>query len=119
MLISNFVPGTLDRWGLGYEVLSGRNPRLVYATGSTFGPIGPDAEQRGADLAGQASGGLIRRTGPQDLRPVGATIADHMASQNMANGILAALFARQRTYPFPRGATQLHSPREPTPPCHF
>ena len=97
VLISNFVPGTLDRWGLGYEVLSGRNPRLVYATGSTFGPIGPDAEQRGADLAGQASGGLIRRTGPQDLRPVGATIADHMASQNMANGILAALFARQRT----------------------
>jgi len=97
VLISNFVPGTLDGWGLGYEVLARHNPRLVYATGSTFGPVGPDADQRGADLAGQAAGGLIRRTGPRDLRPVGATIADHLGSQNMANGILAALFARQRT----------------------
>jgi crotonobetainyl-CoA:carnitine CoA-transferase CaiB-like acyl-CoA transferase len=97
VLISNFVPGTLDRWGLGHEALARRNPRLIFATGSTFGPVGPDADQRGADLAGQAAGGLIRRTGPRDLRPVGATIADHLASQNMANGILAALHARQRT----------------------
>jgi crotonobetainyl-CoA:carnitine CoA-transferase CaiB-like acyl-CoA transferase len=97
VLISNFVPGTLDGWGLGYESLARRNPRLIYATGSTFGPLGPDADQRGADLAGQAAGGLIRRTGPRDLTPIGATIADHLASQNMANGILAALHARQRT----------------------
>jgi formyl-CoA transferase/CoA:oxalate CoA-transferase len=97
VLISNFVPGTLDGWGLGFEALARRNPRLIFATGSTFGPIGPDADQRGADLAGQASGGLIRRTGPRDLRPIGVTIADHLASQNMANGILAALHARQRT----------------------
>jgi formyl-CoA transferase/CoA:oxalate CoA-transferase len=97
VLISNFVPGTLDGWGLGYEALARRNPRLIFATGSTFGPIGPDADQRGADLAGQAAGGLIRRTGPRDLRPVGVTIADHLASQNMASGILAALHARQRT----------------------
>jgi crotonobetainyl-CoA:carnitine CoA-transferase CaiB-like acyl-CoA transferase len=97
VLITNFVPGTLDGWGLGYEALARRNPRLIFATGSTFGPIGPDADQRGADLAGQAAGGLVRRTGPHDLRPIGATIADHLASQNMANGILAALHARQRT----------------------
>ena len=97
VLISNFVPGTLDRWGLGYDALSRRNPRLIFATGSTFGPVGPDADQRGADLAGQAAGGLIRRTGPRDLTPIGATIVDHLASQNMANGILAALHARQRT----------------------
>jgi crotonobetainyl-CoA:carnitine CoA-transferase CaiB-like acyl-CoA transferase len=97
VLITNFVPGTLDGWGLGYEALAARNPRLIYATGSTFGPVGPDADQRGADLAGQAAGGLIRRTGPRDLRPIGATIADHLASQNMANGILAALHARART----------------------
>jgi len=97
VLISNFVPGTLDGWGLGYEPLAQRNPRLIFATGSTFGPVGPDADQRGADLAGQAAGGLIRRTGPRDLRPVGVTIADHLASQNMANGILAALHARHRT----------------------
>jgi CoA:oxalate CoA-transferase len=97
VLISNFVPGTLDRWGLGYAALAQRNPRLVYATGSTFGPVGPDADQRGADLAGQAAGGLVRRTGPRDLRPIGVTIADHLASQNMTIGILAALRARERS----------------------
>ena len=97
VLISNFVPGTLEGWGLGYETLAERNPRLVFATGSAFGPVGPDSELRGADLAGQAAGGLIRRTGPTDLRPVGAGIADHLGSQNMANGILAALYARERT----------------------
>lgn len=41
VLISNFVPGTLDGWGLGYEVLARRNPGLIYATGSTFGPSVP------------------------------------------------------------------------------
>ncbi|MEZ4331813.1 MAG: CoA transferase [Myxococcota bacterium] len=97
VLLSNFVPGTLEAWGLGYDVLARLNPRLVFATGSTFGPVGPDAAQRGADLAGQAAGGLIRRTGPSDLRPVGATIADHLASQNMVSGILAALYSRDRT----------------------
>jgi crotonobetainyl-CoA:carnitine CoA-transferase CaiB-like acyl-CoA transferase len=97
VLISNFVPGTLEGWGLGYEALAERNPRLVFATGSTYGPVGPDSALRGADLAGQAAGGLIRRTGPTDLRPVGAGIADHLGSQNMANGILAALLARGRT----------------------
>lgn len=97
VLLSNFVPGTLEGWGLGFEVLSQRNPRLVFATGSTFGPVGPDALQRGADLAGQVASGLVRRTGPSDLRPIGATIVDHLASQNLANGILAALYARERT----------------------
>jgi crotonobetainyl-CoA:carnitine CoA-transferase CaiB-like acyl-CoA transferase len=91
------VPGTLDRWGRGYEALAARNPRLIFATGSTFGPVGPDSDQRGADLAGQAAGGLVRRTGPSDLRPIGATIADHLAAQNMTSGILAALIARGRT----------------------
>ena len=97
VLISNFVPGTLDRWGLGHAALAERNPRLVYATGSTFGPVGTDADQRGGDLAGQAAGGLIARTGPSDPTPIGATVADHLGSQSMANGILAALYARQRT----------------------
>ena len=97
VLISNFVPGTLEAWGLDYETLAERNPRLVFATGSTYGPVGPDSKLRGADLSGQAAGGLIRRTGPTDLRPIGAAIADHLGSQNMANGILAALLARERT----------------------
>ncbi|NRA08496.1 MAG: CoA transferase [Myxococcales bacterium] len=99
VVVSNFVPGTLEAWGLGYEVLAARNPRLVLGCGSTFGPAGPDASRKGADLAGQAAGGLIRSMGSASDQPtpVGVTIADHIGSQNLANGVLAALVARQRT----------------------
>ena len=99
VVVSNFVPGTMESWGIGYEALAERNPRIVYGSGSTFGPVGADAGRRGADIAGQASGGLIRSTGsgPEDMGPVGVTIADHAGSQNLAAGILAALFARERT----------------------
>ena len=99
VVISNFKGGTLDDWGLSYEQMSERNPRLIYATGTVFGPIGPEADREGADLAGQAAGGVISTTGVDggDPTPVGITIADHIASQSMANGILAALIARQRT----------------------
>jgi crotonobetainyl-CoA:carnitine CoA-transferase CaiB-like acyl-CoA transferase len=99
VLITNFKSGTMDEWGLGYEELREVNPRLIYATGSTFGTEGPGAGREGADLAGQAAGGLISTTGVTggDPTPVGVTIADHIASQNMTSGILAALFARERT----------------------
>jgi CoA:oxalate CoA-transferase len=99
VVISNFKPGTMESWGIGYDDLFARNPRIVYAAGSTFGTIGPDATREGADLAGQAAGGLISTTGRRggDPTPVGATIADHVASQNMVGGILAALLARERT----------------------
>ena len=53
----------MDGWGLGYDELSARNPRLVYAAGSAFGALGPDASRNGADLSAQASGGLISSTG--------------------------------------------------------
>ena len=99
VVISNFVPGTLERWGIGYADLAERNPRVVVGTASSFGSLGPDADRRGADLAAQAAGGLIRATGsgPEDASPIGITIADHVGSQNLANGVLAALYARERT----------------------
>lgn len=99
VMVSNFKPGTLEAWGLGYEVVAARNPRIIYGAGSTFGSIGPDAQREGADLAGQAAGGLISTTGVDggEPTPVGATVADHIASQNLAAGVLAALFARERT----------------------
>lgn len=99
VVISNFLPGTLEKWGIGYDVLADRNPRLIVGSGSTFGPLGRDAGRKGADIAGQASGGLVRSTGTSsaDMGPVGVTIADHIGSQNLANGVLAALFARERT----------------------
>ena len=99
VLITNFQPGTMDGWGLGYDELSAHNPRLVYAAGSAFGALGPDASRTGADLSAQASGGLISGTGVDggEPTPVAATIADHIASQNLVAGILAALVARGRT----------------------
>lgn len=99
VVITNFRPGTMDSWGLGYDDLAGRNPRVVYATGSSFGPTGPDSAREGADLSGQAAGGIISTTGRGggEPTPIGATIADHIASQNLVGGILAALLARERT----------------------
>jgi crotonobetainyl-CoA:carnitine CoA-transferase CaiB-like acyl-CoA transferase len=99
VLIHNFVPGTMERWGLSYEELAEVNPRLVYAGGSSFGPLGPDAGREGADTVGQAAGGLISTTGVDggDPTPIGAVIADHVGSLNMVAGILAALLHRERT----------------------
>ena len=99
VLVANFKPGTLEEWGLSYETLSETNPGLIYAMGSTFGPEGKGANREGADLAGQAAGGLISTTGSdgEPVTPVGATIADHIGSMNMTVGILAALFSRNET----------------------
>ncbi len=99
VLVANFKPGTLEAWGLSYEALSETNPGLIYAMGSTFGPEGDGADREGADLAGQAAGGLISTTGSdgEPPTPVGATIADHIGSMNMTVGILAALFSRNAT----------------------
>jgi len=99
VVITNFAPGTLEAWGLGYDVAAVRNPRLIYAAGSTYGTQGTDASREGADLSAQAAGGLISTTGRdgQELTPVGVTIADHIAAQNLVAGVLAALFTRERT----------------------
>ena len=99
VVVSNFKPGTLDEWGLGHADLSAVNPGIVCAQGSTFGALGPDAHREGADLAGQAAGGLISTTGRDGdaPTPVGAFIADHIGSLNMVAGILAALHVRNAT----------------------
>jgi len=99
VLIHNFVPGTMETWGLSYEHLVEINPRLIYATGSSYGPDGSMSTSEGADTIGQAWGGLISTTGSDgaDPTPIGALIADHSGCQNMVTGILAALFHRERT----------------------
>jgi formyl-CoA transferase/CoA:oxalate CoA-transferase len=98
VFVSNFKPGTLDAWGVGYGEAVQRNPRIIYAMGSSFGPEGPDAQREGADLSGQAGGGIISTTGGagSDPSPIGATIADHISGQNLLAGVLAALYARER-----------------------
>ncbi|MCU1503095.1 MAG: CoA transferase [Ilumatobacteraceae bacterium] len=99
IVISNFKPGTMDAWGVGYAAAAARNPRVIYAMGSAYGSKGVSAVREGADLGGQAAGGLISTTGGAGVSPspVGATIADHIGSQNIVGGALAALYARERT----------------------
>lgn len=99
VLVSNFKAGTMEEWGLGYADLKADNPGLIWAAGSAFGPVGPDAPREGADLAGQCAGGLVSTIGfdGERMAPVGVTIADHIASQHLAAGVLAALVARGRT----------------------
>ena len=99
VVIANFKPWTMEEWGLEYGAAAARNERIIYAMGSSFGPEGPDAAREGADLSAQAAGGLISTTGGKGADPsaIGATIADHIAGQNLLSGILAALYARERT----------------------
>ena len=99
VLISNFKPGTLEAWNLADAELFARNPRLIHAAGSAFGPIGPEAEREGADLAAQAEGGLISATGLDDGEPtpIAVTICDHIACLNIVSGVLAALYQRVTT----------------------
>ncbi len=99
VIMSNFAPGTLEGWGLGYDALAALNPRIIWAAGSYLGPLGPDAAREGADMVGQAMGGIISTTGDDGgpMTPVGALIADHCGAQNLTTGILAALLARAGT----------------------
>ena len=99
VVISNFAPGTMERWSLGYDDLAAVNPRLVYAIGSTFGHRGPLSDREGADLAAQAYGGLVAGSGRDgsEPTPLAITITDHIAAQNLVAGILAALLVRERT----------------------
>ena len=99
VVLSNFQPGTLDEWGLGYDDLAEVNPRIIWAAGSFLGPAGDDALREGADMVGQAYSGVISSSGYDGgpLAPVGALVADHCGSQNLQTGVLAALYARERT----------------------
>jgi crotonobetainyl-CoA:carnitine CoA-transferase CaiB-like acyl-CoA transferase len=98
VMVSNFKPGTLETWGLGYDTIKTVNPKIVFAAGSTFGHLGPGAQAEGVDLSGQALGGLISTTGVDggDVTPVGAAITDHEGAQNLTIGILAALRVAER-----------------------
>ena len=99
VVLSNFQPGTLDGWGLGYEDLAAVNPRIIWAAGSFLGPTGPDALREGADIVGEAAGGVIAGIGNdgEPVTTVASLLADHCGSQNLQTGIIAALYARERT----------------------
>ena len=93
VVIENFRPGTMEKLGLGYELLREDNPALVYAGISGFGRTGPYSSRPAYDNSGQAAGGLWSMNGYPDQPPVrvGTIIGDLAASLYAAIGILAAL----------------------------
>lgn len=99
VLMENYRPGVMAKLGFSYEELKKVNPALIYAAVSGFGQEGPYALRAGYDPLAQAMSGVMSITGAPDGPPVraGASIADIMAGQNAAIGILAALQHRAQT----------------------
>jgi crotonobetainyl-CoA:carnitine CoA-transferase CaiB-like acyl-CoA transferase len=99
VLIENFLPGTLQRFGLDYESLRAQHPSLIYCSITGYGQTGPYKNWPGYDAIIQAQGGTMSITGEADGAPmkVGVAIVDITAGLFAANAILAALLHRERT----------------------
>lgn len=99
VLVENFKPGTLEKWGLGPEALHAINPRLIIARMSGYGQTGPYADRAGFGLIGEAMGGWRAIVGDPDRPPsrMGISIGDTLTASYGCMGILAALHARERT----------------------
>ena len=99
ILIENFRPGTMEKWGVGYEVLAEINPGLIMVRVSGFGQTGPYAQRAGYGSIGEAMGGIRYLAGYPDRPPsrVGLSIGDSLAASYGCMGALAALHHRERT----------------------
>ena len=99
VVVENYRPGVMDRIGLGYDVLSQRNPRIIYASASGFGTYGPYSDRPGYDIIAQAAGGLMSLTGHEGGPPTrtGTSAADITCGMNLVIGILASIIAREQT----------------------
>ena len=99
ILVENFKPGTLEKWGLGWEDLSKLNPRLVMVRISGFGQDGPYSRRPGYGVVCEAVSGLRHLTGDPDRAPsrVGVSMTDYIAGLHGAYGAVMALMARDRT----------------------
>ncbi len=99
IVIENFRPGTMEKWGLSYETLSADNPGLIMARVSGFGQTGPYSQRAGYGMIGEAMGGLRAVTGEADRPPAraGVSIGDSLAAVHAVMGILMALHSRRTT----------------------
>ncbi|KAJ3344569.1 hypothetical protein HDU83_005090 [Entophlyctis luteolus] len=98
VLIENFIPGRLERVGLGYDTLKAENPRLIYASITGYGPSGPSAQEAGYDVVIEAEAGLMHITGTRDTPvKVGVAITDITSGLFTHGAIMAALLARSQT----------------------
>ncbi len=99
VLIENFRPGTLERWGLAPEELWKLNPRLVITRVTGFGQTGPYSQQAGYGSIGEAMGGIRYVTGDPDRPPArtGISLGDSLAATFACLGTLVALHQRERS----------------------
>lgn len=98
VLVENFRVGTMEKLGLGYEVLKEINPKLIYASISGYGLEGPLAKRPCYDIVAQAMGGMISMTGfPEKMVKVGPAIADNYSGSYLSLGIVMALYQRTQT----------------------
>ncbi len=99
VFVQNFRKGVAGRLGLGYADLRKLNPRIIYASASGYGPQGPDSGEPSFDYLGQARSGIMNTLGIDSDIPtyIFGGIADQMGAVMLAYGVLAALFAREKT----------------------
>ena len=99
ILVENFRPGTLEKWGMAPEALHAINPRLIIVRVSGYGQTGPYADRAGFGLVGEAMGGWRYLVGEPDRPParMGLSIGDTLAATYGCMGALAALHAREKT----------------------
>ena len=99
VVVENFRPGTMERLGLGYDTLAATHSGIVYCSISGFGQTGPRRAEAGYDAMMQAEAGLMSITGPADGPPfrLGVAIGDIATGMFAVQGILAALYARERS----------------------
>lgn len=99
VIVENFRPGTMEKLGIGYDVLKEINPKIIYAATSGFGHSGPYSQRPAYDAIVQAMGGIMSITGQEggELTRVGTSIGDITAGLFTSIGILAALRYREET----------------------
>lgn len=99
VVVENFRPGVADRLGIGYQQIAAVNPSVVHCSISGFGPAGGESERPALDLILQAVSGVMLRQADDEGTPrlLCVTIADTFAAAQAVQGILAALFVRERT----------------------
>jgi CoA:oxalate CoA-transferase len=99
VLIENYRPGTMDKWGLSYDEMKNINPRLIYTSVSGFGHSGPYMKSPAYDIVIQGMSGIMSITGQQDGPPtrVGTSIGDIVPGLFATVGIMMALYSRTFT----------------------
>lgn len=99
VFLENFVPGTMEKLGFGYQDVSKLNPQIIYASISGFGQSGPQKDRPSYDVVAQAMSGIMMATGEKDRPPVriGTSCIDFGAGMFAAIGVLLALRDREKT----------------------